>query len=96
METSSNPEVKYNVADKTDYSGDTDEYTVPSNLAIKPEHEDNSIEQPTGTDDLLINKSIKTSEKSPKPKPKRKPTKSVKNRNTAPSILKLKKEWFKR
>ena len=93
--TSSDPEVKYNVADTTDYSGDTDEYTVPSNLVIKPEYEDNSTEQPTGTNDLTINKSINSSEKSPKPKQKRKPTKSVKNQNTAPSIIKLKKNGSK-
>ena len=95
METSSDPEVKYNASDKTDYSGDTDEYTVPSNLVIKPEHEDNFTEQPTGTDNLSINKTVKAPDKSPKPKPKRKLTKSVKNRNTAPSILKLKKSGSK-
>ena len=76
-----------------------DEYTVPSSLVINPEPiEDNLNKQPTGTDNLIINKSTKTSEKSYKSKQKQKPTKSVKNQNTAPSILKLKKggskgEW---
>ena len=97
--TSSDPEDKYTVADTADYSGDTDEYTVPSSLVIKPEPiEDNLTKHPTSTDDLIINKSTKTSGNSSKSKQKQKPTKSAKNQNTAPSILKLKKgsskgEW---
>ena len=94
--TSSDPEDKYNATSTVDYSGDTDEYTVPSSLVIKHEPiEDRLDKQPTGTCDLIINHSTKTSEKSSKPKQKRKQIKSVKSQNTAPSILKLKKDGSK-
>ena len=95
LETSSDLEVKYNAFDKIDYSGDTDEYTVPSKPIIKPEQDDTFTEQPIGTDNVFINKTVKAPDKPSKPKPKRKPTKSIKNRNMAPSILKLKKSGSK-
>ena len=97
--TSSDPDSKNNVTDTVDYSGDTDEYTVPTILDSEPETVgDNPTELPNGTGDLTITNPAKTFVKPPKPRQKQKPTKSVKSQNTASPVLKLKKggskgEW---
>ena len=80
-----------NVTDTADYSGDTDEHTVPTNMDIKTEPMVDNI--------ITIKTEIKSESNMAKPsKAKQQPNKNVKDKNSASPVLKLKKggskgEW---
>ena len=87
------------MVDTVDYSGDTDKYTAPTIKDIKPEPTvDNVPDLKNANVNPIATCSTRNVLKPSRAKPKQKPTKSVKDQNTASPVLKLKKggskgEW---